>query len=232
MPAVGRITVSHSPERSWTQHVTERDAVYGPSDIPFSDSFPIPKPLTDSDMERVDAAFVSSLERCKKIGCKSDLCGRTVLRQLKEHEVDFVELHFAHGYLMHSFLSPLSNTRGDKYGGQSFENRVRWPLRVARLCREAWKDKPLFVRISASDWAQELGPEKGADGKWNWWGIEQSTIFAGELKSMGVDLLDVSSGGVYSRQKITMGPGYQVECIRRSSECFTDVHLICEGPIR
>lgn len=107
-------------------------------------------------------------------------------------------------------LSPLSNVRSDDYGG-SLENRLRWPLRVAKLCREAWADKPLFVRISASDWADELGPEKGADGLWKWWGVEQSKTFVGELEKIGIDLVDVSSGGLWVKQKITLGPGYQVK---------------------
>ena len=121
-----------------------------------------------------------------------------------------MELHFAHGYLLHSFLSPLSNVRDDEFGGQELENRFRWPLHLTRLVRKAWADKPLFVRLSASDWAQELGPERSADGKWNWWGIEQSKLLVGELEKIGVDLMDISSGGLYVKQKIAVGPGYQV----------------------
>lgn len=122
--------------------------------------------------------------------------------------VDFIEIHAAHGYLFHSFLSPLSNTRPDKFGGQSLENRLRFPLRVIKRCREAWPSKPLFVRISASDWAE--GPEKGEDGTWNQWGIEQSIVLVGELKKLGVDLIDCSSGGNWFKQDIKLGPGYQV----------------------
>jgi 2,4-dienoyl-CoA reductase-like NADH-dependent reductase (Old Yellow Enzyme family) len=110
---------------------------------------------------------------------------------------------------MHTFLSPLSNTRSDEFGGQSLENRFRWPMHLANIVRKAW-DKPLFVRISASDWAQELGPERSEDNAWNWWGIEQSKLLAKELEKAGVDLIDVSSGGLYVKQKITVGPGYQV----------------------
>lgn len=99
--------------------------------------------------------------------------------------------------------------RDDEFGGQELEDRLRWPLRLTSLVRKAWADKPLFVRISASDWAQELGPEKSADGKWNWWGIEQSVILAGELEKLDVNLIDVSSGGNYVKQKIDVKPGYQ-----------------------
>ena len=120
--------------------------------------------------------------------------------------VDFIELHGAHGYLLHQFLSPLSNTRTDEFGG-SFENRVRWPLHLIKKCREAW-DKPLFVRISATDWAEF--PEKGEDGEWKQWGIEQSKIFVGEMDKLGVDLVDCSTAGNWSPQKIPVYPGYQV----------------------
>jgi 2,4-dienoyl-CoA reductase-like NADH-dependent reductase (Old Yellow Enzyme family) len=122
--------------------------------------------------------------------------------------VDFIELHGAHGYLLHSFVSPLSNTRTDQWGGQSLDNRMRFFLRLTKRCREAWADKPLFVRISATDWAE--GPEKDEQGIWKQWGIEQSMILVGKLKEIGVDLIDCSSGGNWVNQKITVGPGYQV----------------------
>lgn len=126
------------------------------------------------------------------------------------HAVDFIEIHAAHGYLLSSFVSPLSNTRSDEFGGQSLENRLRWPLRVIAKCREAWS-KPLFVRISAVDWAE--GPEQ-ENGVWKQFGIEQSKIYAAEISKLGVDLIDVSSGGNWSDQKILGGPGYQV-CVAR-----------------
>ena len=127
--------------------------------------------------------------------------------KLKTLTVDFIELHYAHGYLFSTFTSPLSNNRSDTWGGQPLENRLRWPLRVADICRKAWGG-PLFVRINASDWAE--GPEKGDDSLWKQWGIEQSKIFAGELLKLGIDLVDVSSGGLWAKQKITIKPGYQV----------------------
>ncbi|KLO20688.1 NADH:flavin oxidoreductase 2 [Schizopora paradoxa] len=179
--------------------------VVGPSTIPFADNYPKPKALSKSDLDGLDDAFLAAVERCKRIG------------------FDFIELHFAHGYLLHSWVSPLSNVRDDEFGGQELENRLRWPLRLTKLVRKAWPDKPLFVRISASDWAQELGPEKSTDGKWNWWGIEQSVILAGELQKLDVDLIDVSSGGNYVKQKISVGPGYQVhfaEAIKKAHPEF------------
>ena len=104
-------------------------------------------------------------------------------------------------------MSPLSNTRTDQYGG-AFENRARFPLSVAGRVRAAW-DKPLFYRISATDWAE--GPERDpATGEWKQWGIEQTKIFAGELKKIGVDLIDCSSGGNWVDQQIPVGPSYQV----------------------
>jgi 2,4-dienoyl-CoA reductase-like NADH-dependent reductase (Old Yellow Enzyme family) len=109
-----------------------------------------------------------------------------------------IEIHAAHGYLLHQFLSPLTNFRTDEYGG-SFENRIRFALEVLEAVQSEWpEDLPLFVRISATDWA---------DGGWN---IEESVQLSKVLKEKGVDLIDVSSGGLVSHQKITLGPGYQV----------------------
>lgn len=119
---------------------------------------------------------------------------------------DFIEVHAAHGYLLHEFLSPLANNRKDSYGG-SLENRLRFPLRVIAKCRKAWS-KPMFVRISATDFVE--GPEKNADGEWVQWGIEQSKIYVNELEKLGVDLIDVSGGGNWLKQKIELSPGYQV----------------------
>ncbi|KAH7930385.1 NADH:flavin oxidoreductase 2 [Leucogyrophana mollusca] len=165
------------------------DDVYGPSNIPFASNYPQPKAMTKADIEHVEDAFVSAVERCKIIG------------------FDFIEIHGAHGYLIHSFLSPLSNDRKDEYGGE-LANRLRFPLRVAQRVREAWGDKPLFVRISATDWAE--GPELGDDGVWKQWGLEQSKIFVGELHKLGVDLIDTSSGGNWEKQNFTLCNGYQV----------------------
>ena len=145
--------------------------------------------MTKDDIHRVEDAFIAAVERCKQVG------------------FDFIEIHAAHGYLLSSFLSPLSNTRTDEYGGPSLENRIRWPLRLIKRIREAWSDKPLFVRISGTEWARD---ERGEHGDWLSWGIEQSKIFTAEMQKIGVDLVDVSSGGNYYGQKIPVGPGFQV----------------------
>ena len=111
---------------------------------------------------------------------------------------EVAEIHGAHGYLLHSFCSALSNLRTDDYGG-SFEKRVRFPLEVARAIRDAWpEDKPVFYRISASDWCE------------GGWDIEQSVMLCKRLKDIGIDLIDCSSGGNIHDQKIKLGPGYQV----------------------
>ena len=110
---------------------------------------------------------------------------------------DVIELHCAHGYLLNSFLSPLTNQRDDEYGG-SLENRCRLPLRIAKALREFWpQDKPVFVRISATDWVE------------GGWDLAQSIQLAKWLKEAGIDLIDCSSGGLILEAKIPFGPGYQ-----------------------
>ncbi|MBK0369753.1 NADH:flavin oxidoreductase/NADH oxidase [Flavobacterium agrisoli] len=132
-----------------------------------------------------------------------------------------LEIHAAHGYLLHQFLSPLSNERTDKYGG-SFENRIRLTLEIVEAVQTEWPlDLPLFVRISASDWAE---------GGWN---LQESIQLAAILKQKGVDLIDVSSGGLVSHQKIAVGPNYQVsfsENIKKGADIKTSaVGLITEA---
>lgn len=132
-----------------------------------------------------------------------------------------LEIHGAHGYLLHQFLSPLSNFRTDEYGG-SFENRIRLTLEVVDAVQSEWpKDLPLFVRISATDWA---------DGGWN---VEESVALSKILKQKGVDLIDASSGGLVSHQKIPLGPNYQVsfaEKIKKETGILTGaVGLITEA---
>jgi 2,4-dienoyl-CoA reductase-like NADH-dependent reductase (Old Yellow Enzyme family) len=123
---------------------------------------------------------------------------------------DVLEIHMAHGYLLHEFLSPISNQRTDLYGG-SLENRMRFPLSIVEVVRSTWRG-PLFVRISATD---------GLDGGWN---LEDSVQLARELKVRGVSLIDCSSGGIVPDAKIAMGPGYQVpfaQAIRSKVEIAT-----------
>ncbi|KAH7325466.1 NADH:flavin oxidoreductase/NADH oxidase [Rhizoctonia solani] len=153
--------------------------IIGPSDIPFSDDLGQPRALTEEGIQGLLKAYADAVERCKQIG------------------FDFIEIHGAHGYLIHSFYSPIANNRTDKYGG-SLDNRMRFPLEVLRLVRAAW-DKPLFFRFSATDWAET---EKNESGEWVSWGIEQSIELSRRVQAEGVDLVDVSSGGNYVKQNI------------------------------
>lgn len=156
-----------------------------PSAIPHLDHEPAPAALDLVGIERIREAFVEATLRAARLG------------------IEAAELHCAHGYLMHEFLSPLSNRRNDQYGG-SLENRLRLPLEIFDDVRAIWPaERPLGVRISATDWAE--------DG----WEIEQSVIFAQELKRHGCDWIDVSTGGVAQQQKIPVGPGFQVEFAER-----------------
>ena len=142
--------------------------------------YAVPREMSAEDLVRTRDAFVSAAQRALTL------------------DVDTVELHFAHGYLMHEFLSPLSNHREDGYGG-SLENRMRFPLEVIDAVRGVWPDdKPLLMRISATDWVE------------GGWDIESSVTFAAEAASRGVDLVDVSSAGNDPRQAVALGPGYQV----------------------
>jgi 2,4-dienoyl-CoA reductase-like NADH-dependent reductase (Old Yellow Enzyme family) len=133
-------------------------------------------------------------------------------RRSLEAGFEVIELHMAHGYLFHEFLSPLSNHRTDEYGG-SFENRIRFPLEVAQAVREVWPSRwPVFVRISASDWV---------DGGWD---LPQSVRFCRALKEIGIDLIDCSSGGLVANAKIPAKPGYQLpfaDAIRKEAKIAT-----------
>lgn len=153
----------------------------GPSALPFDAGWPTPRALLSADMDRLVQAFADAAQRSERAG------------------FDLIELHFAHGYLLSSFLSPLSNHRTDEYGG-SLENRARFPLLVLDAVRAAWpKDKPISVRISASDWV----PSGGVT-------IEESVAFSRMLKERGCDLVDVSSGGNSPASTIVPGRMYQV----------------------
>ena len=151
-----------------------------PSAISFGGKYPTPRSLTEKEISELVKAFSSAAKRAVAAG------------------FDLVEIHAAHGYLIHQFLSPLSNTREDEYGG-SFENRIRFLLEIIDGVRSAIPDSmPLFLRISASDWL---------DGGWT---IDDSVALAKIAKVRGVDLIDVSSGGTSSGAPVPVGPGYQV----------------------
>jgi 2,4-dienoyl-CoA reductase-like NADH-dependent reductase (Old Yellow Enzyme family) len=172
------------------------------SALPFAPGWHTPEALTIADLEALKAAFVAATRRADRAG------------------FDLIEIHGAHGYLLHQFISPLSNKRTDQYGG-SRENRIRLPLESFTVMREAWPaHKPLGIRISAVDWMD--------DGL----KIEDSVFFAQKLKEAGCDFIDVSSGGNHPDQKIQLGPGYQVpfaEAIKKATGMTTmTVGLITE----
>lgn len=157
----------------------------GPSAIPFSENSPTPKALSVDEINEIIDAFVAAARRADEAGMET------------------IEIHGAHGYLLHEFQSPLSNQRSDEYGG-SLENRCRFSLEVVRAVRKVWPaNKPIFFRISASDWE---------DGGWD---IEQTVQLAHWLKAEGVDLLDCSGGGNTPSAQIPVGPGYQTEFAAR-----------------
>lgn len=151
-----------------------------PSALPFNDGDQAPAALDDAGLARIKAAFVQAAQRADRLG------------------FDAVELHGAHGYLLHQFLSPLANQRTDAYGGP-LENRLRFPLEVFDAVRAVWPaHKALGIRISATDWV---------DGGWN---PAESAVFAKALKERGCDFIDVSTGGLSPAQKIDAAPGFQV----------------------
>jgi 2,4-dienoyl-CoA reductase-like NADH-dependent reductase (Old Yellow Enzyme family) len=160
------------------------------TDVPFDVGHPVPRALTHAGLDEIVADFQQATRRALAAGFQ------------------FVEIHAAHGYLLHQFYSPLSNDRKDDYGG-SFENRIRLLLRVTQAIRETLPQTlPLLVRISATDWKE---------GGWN---LQQSIELCRRLKGLGVDLVDVSSGGILPGIRIPAGPGYQVEfaeAIRRQA---------------
>ncbi len=156
-----------------------------PSSIPFGKNWEIPKELTKEDIEEVKKAFIKGAERAVNAG------------------FDIVEIHSAHGYLLHEFLSPLSNKRKDEYGG-SFENRTRLLKEIIRDVRKVIPDSmPLFVRISAVDWIE------------GGWSIDDSVNLAKELKEEGVDVMDCSSGRIIEKERINEYPGFQVPFAER-----------------
>ncbi len=151
-----------------------------PSDVDFGDNDNLPRAMTLDEIAQLKTDFVNSTKRANEIG------------------FDAIEVHAAHGYLLHQFLSPLTNLRDDQYGG-SLENRMRLPLEIFAAMREVWpEEKPMGVRISATDWVDQG------------WDLSQSEVFAKELDKLNCDWLDVSSGGLHPKQRITTGPGYQL----------------------
>lgn len=192
----GRKASTFSPWKG-TGAVAEKEGGWetiAPSPTSFADNYPLPKEMSKQDIQMVIDQFNLAAERSIKAG------------------FELIELHMAHGYLIHEFLSPLSNFRKDEYGG-SLENRCRLAVEIAKNVRMIIpQDMPLFVRISSTDWVE------------NGWDIDQSVKLAGWLKETGVDLVDCSSGGNISKAEIPLGPGYQIpfsEKIKKQVDIFT-----------
>lgn len=159
--------------------------VVGASPIPMAEGHPVPEPLTESEIAGLVEAFRIGARRAHAAG------------------FEFLELHGAHGYLLHSFLSPISNQRTDRYGG-SFENRIRFLCEVVEAVRAEWPDHlPLAVRLSSTDWV---------DGGWS---PDDTVAVSRRLRELGVDLIDCSGGGISLTARIPLGPGYQVPFARR-----------------
>ncbi|MBY8821556.1 NADH:flavin oxidoreductase/NADH oxidase [Sphingomonas colocasiae] len=155
-----------------------------PSAIPFAEGENAPVALDRAGMDRVRDAFVAAARRATRLG------------------IDAIQLHGAHGYLMHEFLSPLSNRRDDDYGG-SLENRMRFPLEIFDAVREAFPaDRPVTMRVSGTDWVESS------------WDVDQTIAFAQALEARGCAAIHVSSGGLHPAQKIPVGPSYQVPLAR------------------
>jgi 2,4-dienoyl-CoA reductase-like NADH-dependent reductase (Old Yellow Enzyme family) len=179
---------SHSQPWKGSESLNDKNGAwktFAPSAIAYKDGEPTPDELDVTGIKKIIADFRSSAERALKAGFK------------------VIEIHGAHGYLIHEFLSPLSNKRTDEYGG-NFENRIRFILEIISSIQEVWPaDLPIFLRISATDWVE------------NGWTIEESIELAKIVKNRGIDLIDCSSGGNLSRVKIPVGPLYQVPFAER-----------------
>ncbi|TXJ76369.1 NADH:flavin oxidoreductase/NADH oxidase [Streptomyces lavendulae] len=185
------VQLAHSGRKASTERPWKGGAPIGPeghgwqplapSPLPFTEGHPAPTELTGNQIKEITGQF------------------REAARRALEAGFEVVEIHGAHGYLVHEFLSPHSNHRTDAYGG-SYENRVRFALEVVDAVREVWPaDKPLFFRVSATDWLEEGG-----------WTADDTVRLARDLRAHGVDLLDVSTGGNASGVRIPVEPGYQV----------------------
>jgi 2,4-dienoyl-CoA reductase-like NADH-dependent reductase (Old Yellow Enzyme family) len=178
----GRKASSHKPWDGGQQIPVSQGGwqAEGPSAVPHKEGEAPPLALDAPGLARVRDAFVNAARRAERLG------------------IDAIELHSAHGYLLHQFLSPISNKRTDQYGG-SLQNRMRYPLEVFDAVRAAFPaEKPVGIKVSATDWVE------------GGWDLAQTIEYAKELKKRGVDWIDASSGGVSPQQKIPLGPGYQV----------------------
>jgi len=211
--AVSGIQLAHAGRKASTQapwkggnQINEQDGGWktvAPSEIAFHEADEKPRALSGEEIQKVKSDFKAAAKRALTAGFQ------------------VIELHAAHGYLLHQFLSPLSNHRTDEYGG-SFENRIRLLLEIIEAVQEVWPaENPLFVRISATDWVE------------GGWSTEESVLLSGILKTKGIDLVDCSSGGLAAHQQIPVGSGYQVpfaEAIKQQTGVLTGaVGLITEA---
>jgi 2,4-dienoyl-CoA reductase-like NADH-dependent reductase (Old Yellow Enzyme family) len=201
----GRKTSSHVPWDGGQQIPVSEGGWLGdaPSALPHKDGETAPRALDAAGLKRIREAFVAATRRADRLG------------------IDAIEVHGAHGYLLHQFLSPISNRRSDEYGG-SLQNRMRYPLEVFDTVRAAFPPaKPVGIKVSATDWVE------------GGWDLAQTIEFAKALKQRGVDWIDVSSGGVSPLQKIPLSPGYQVpfaQAVREATGLTTmAVGLITEA---
>ncbi len=203
--AVPGIQIAHAGRKASTQRPWDGGGplpaedprgwqVVGASPVPFDEGYQTPHELTQAEIGQVQSAFKAAASRALAAG------------------FEWLEIHAAHGYLIHSFYSPIANQRSDRYGG-SFENRTRFLVETACAVREAWPEElPLAVRISGTDWI---------DGGW---AVDDSVELSRQLKSVGVDLVDCSSGGILHRVKVPVGPSYHVpisERVRREAGILT-----------
>ncbi len=211
--AVAGIQLAHAGRKGSTEvpwrggkAVSKDDGGYTPvgaTNEPFSPTYPVPEALDEAGIHRVIAAFAAAAKRAVAAG------------------FEVIELHAAHGYLIHQFLSPLINTRADAWGGD-FEGRTKLAREVTAAVRSALpKDIPLFVRVSATDWV---------DGGW---GLPQTVKLSAKLKELGADLIDCSSGGAVPNAKIPVGPNYQLpfaEAVKREVGIATGAVGMITGP--
>ncbi|KAJ5707508.1 hypothetical protein N7488_007309 [Penicillium malachiteum] len=195
-PWLGGMTATNAVG-GWT------DNVKGPSAIPFAEGDIVPKAMTKEDIQEVKDLWVASVKRALAAG------------------VDFIEIHNAHGYLLSSFLSASSNQRTDEYGG-SFENRIRLPLEIAQLTRDTvGENVPVFLRVSATDWLETSMPEEKG------WKLEDTVEFAKALTEQGaIDLIDISTGGVHSAQKVAGGVAFQTPFASAVKKAVGDKMLV------
>ncbi len=196
-PAVGHGMILES-KGGWNN-------VVAPSALAFADDYPMPRALSVDGIRNIVSAFAAAARRACEAGFR------------------VIEIHAAHGYLIHEFLSPLSNQRTDTYGG-SFENRTRVLREIVSAVRGSWPEgAPLFVRISATDWIDDA------------WDLQQSIELARQLKELGADLIDCSSGGNVPHAKVPVGPGYQTpfaEQIRREANVLTGAVGMITSPMQ